>query len=738
MSSAKMNLAASLDSDDSLDDIAMPVRVNSADTGTTSTRTSVAAKTSKHVTIAAYDEDRSDLPSVFQHSTAAADKASSSKAGESAKKVRSAMKVDTTFGKESTVSKTRHSNGSPATSPRHGGNIGSPAWLPSSSSAAAVDTMEVQRDAQIHVLQQKLDQGQLEREAVERQLRLEVDGLKGKLTATMSSFGASDMDAAAVSGVGGSSQMSEYSTKLLKENSDLKRTIAQLSSEVGKLKDESIVATNRNREEVKFLKDTATAEMNEVKRRHNDDLRAVERRQNDAVEALKKMHTSEIEGIKKRSTESNALTQLATQISSTSGSIKLIEEELRSRYQAMELTKEGQFEARERLLSEMENKARERAENAESEQYRLKGIMTHMEQVIANLRSDSIQEKERMRQEHTRLQAMQESLDAERTALQKRVDDELNMLQSRASMVETDTRRASEDKRVMDNSLVEQKRKLEAERAEFAAYIASSSRNAENTVAELRAEEERLNSIRTEIGRERASFEHRKNEAEQELRAAEEKRYALESAKDALNRERMELQRTARDMAASTTHLEQRSQEIQNLENDLRARELALNGGWKEMQRAGAALSKRERELNGNMKQLQVKHVALGQLDNELVTRQVEIASSTRAALRTKKEAAKDQERRDYGDALVAATTVPSSSGVFDASTMMPGRSFDASRRNPKAITAELNLARKALSHARHSLGVATNSKSMTQSFLDDETLFLARMNSAKSNSSQL
>lgn len=50
--------------------------------------------------------------------------------------------------------------------------------------------------------------------------------------------------------------------------------------------------------------------------------------------------------------------------------MKLIEEQLNLRYRTAELAKEGQLEARERLIRDMEEKAKERAELAEAEAFR--------------------------------------------------------------------------------------------------------------------------------------------------------------------------------------------------------------------------------------------------------------------------------------------------------------------------------------------------------------------------------
>ena len=119
---------------------------------------------------------------------------------------------------------------------------------------------------------------------------------------------------------------------------------------------------------------------------------------------------------------------------------------------------------------------------------------------------------------------MQMSLDAERSAFQKRVDEELSMLKVRSKSMEADGRRALENGRVELNSIEDSKRKLEAERAEFASYINASSRAADDTLNNLRAEELRLNTIRDELARERAAFEQRKFDAQKELRTAEEKR----------------------------------------------------------------------------------------------------------------------------------------------------------------------------------------------------------------------
>jgi hypothetical protein len=104
-------------------------------------------------------------------------------------------------------------------------------------------------------------------------------------------------------------------------------------------------------------------------------------------------------------------------------------------FRGLAVAKQGQLEARERLLAEMEESARARAEAAEAEGYRLKGLLVHMEHVVGTRRSQGSEEKERLRQEHQRLEAMQMALEADRIALHKRAADEMAIVKQRQKEV---------------------------------------------------------------------------------------------------------------------------------------------------------------------------------------------------------------------------------------------------------------------------------------------------------------
>ena len=251
-----------------------------------------------------------------------------------------------------------------------------PAWLSGNASPSAASgrvSPGADYEKIVKILQNKLEESVLEREALERNYKLELDSLKRKINSNN-----------AYPDSGQIKQYEEGSAKLLREITDLRRSLSQLEVENSRLKDEATTTTVKNHEELKFLKDKYNNELSAVEKRYNDDIMLIEKRHTDAVALLKKMHIDEIEAIKNRNKDNNVLETLTSQISNASGSIKLIEESLHARYRGLDVVREGQLEARERLLNDMEEKAKERVNASEIEAYKLKGILSHMEQVLTH------------------------------------------------------------------------------------------------------------------------------------------------------------------------------------------------------------------------------------------------------------------------------------------------------------------------------------------------------------------
>lgn len=384
--------------------------------------------------------------------------------------------------------------------------LSNPAWLSSSTpgpktvSSSQSPPQHAERE-HIRVLQQQAEASQLEREAVERQYKLEIDTLKGKLTRGGYTSAIGDEQIR---------EMGEGTVRQQREVSDLRRTIAQLEMEIARLKDEGTLSALRHHEETKYAREKHVQELSDLDRRKEEEIVAIERRHAEAVLALKRIHNEEISAIKERSKDGFALDQLAGQLKSTSGSIKLLEEQLVSKYRGLDAAKDGQMEARERLLAEMEEKARLRAETAEAEGYRLKGLLMHMEHVATSLRSQGSEEKERLRHEHQRLHSMQLALEAERHALQARCSEELSLLKTKMAETEAETQRLNNEKRLHSETVAGAQRALDSDRAEFAAYLMTHTRTAEATSERLAEEEARLSRVREELSRERTLLEQRK------------------------------------------------------------------------------------------------------------------------------------------------------------------------------------------------------------------------------------
>ena len=388
-------------------------------------------------------------------------------------------------------------------------NNNNPAWLGSSSSsikgAASQSQLQSPQHAErerIRQMQLQAEASQLEREAIERQYRLEIDTLKNKLARSGYSAGALSDDQIR--------EMGEGSARQQREMSDQRRTIAQLELEIARLKDEATLQALRHREESKYAAEKQAQELADLERRKDEEVVSVERRHADTVTALKRIHTEELAALRERSKDGAALDQLAGQLKSASGSIKLLEEQLVSKYRGLDAAKDGQMEARERLLAEMEEKARLRAETAEAEGYRLKGLLMHMEHVATSLRSQGSEEKERLRQEHQRLHSMQLAIEAERHSMQARLSEELALLKTRMGEADGEMQKLSHEKRQYAEAVAAAQRALDTDRAEFAAYLSSHSRTAEATAERLAEEEARLSRVREELSRERTLLEQRK------------------------------------------------------------------------------------------------------------------------------------------------------------------------------------------------------------------------------------
>jgi hypothetical protein len=267
-----------------------------------------------------------------------------------------------------------------------------PTWLsPNTSVDLGASTSPLSRskeNAALRHVQEKLEEVTLQKDATERYLRLEIESLKNRLD------GGQDPAQPSTATTGGPSQHSLYASvselNHHERDDELRAKIAALQEENRLLKEESMIDKVKHHRELTHLKERHQADLDLGNIAKVEEIALLEKRHRDTIEALKKIHLDELNAIKQRAKDGVALDQLSSQIAVTTGSLKLIEEQMNLKYRGVDAVREGQYEARERLLIEMEQKAVERAEAAESEGFKLKGLLSHMEQVNAftSTRSD--------------------------------------------------------------------------------------------------------------------------------------------------------------------------------------------------------------------------------------------------------------------------------------------------------------------------------------------------------------
>jgi hypothetical protein len=511
---------------------------------------------------------------------------------------------------------------------------------------------------------------------LENKLLREIEELKVKLTHPQpASFRHAQLEASA-------EEREHYrllqdsNIKYLQEVIDQKRIIAQLESEISRLKDEAIIKARHTQEEMLWVKEKYESEIKDLKIKSSIETEALERRQEDALASLKKLHAHEIESIKERYKSEEKFELIAGQLRSTSGSIQFIEQALQTRQRGVEAMREGQIDARERLLQDLEGKARERAEIAEAEGYRLKGILSHMEHVVGSLREQGSEEKERLRQEHARLQARQTAFEAERSAQQTRNLEELAYIKQRSKEVELELVRLTQEKQRTFEVISEAQRKLGTDRAEFEVFAASSKRAIESAEARLRDEEQRINRARKDMLQDKAALEERRLAALKDIESAEEVKNILVRAQQENESEKAELRRISQSYKAASEEILQQEAVLKEQQESLDEREIALREGFAQMKLAAAELAQRERVIAESTQMLERKRQAVDRADRESMEHRLVSAANFR-----------EWTMRQSGDMALVPQALRTS---HDAPGWAPKSSAEPDGWNPAASAEEI------------------------------------------------
>lgn len=441
--------------------------------------------------------------------------------------------------------------------------------------------------------------------------------------------------------------------KLSLMNNNNERTIIQLEAEISRLKDEININALKFHSNLKESRDKHEVELSDMKVKYDEELKTLERRHKDSIDALNKIHNDELEAVKDRNRSGQVFEQVASQIKSTSGSIKLIEEQLNVRYRSIDAAREGQMEARERLLADMEMKAREKAEQAEAETFRLKGILNHMEHVIDNIRSQSTEEKERLRQEQLRLTTLLSSVEAEKKALQQRNSEELAYIKQKSKELELESVRLLEEKRNFFESIASSQRSIDREKAEFETFANHKRRTLESLETQLHDSEMKLKREKEEFFSDKTSFEMRRREAIASIESIESDKRKLFDEQENLRREREQLKSLANEVQQVMNTISEKEKEIEVHSAGLSEREIVLREGYAQMKQSATILSKREAAVQDSIRLLEDKQMSLEAIDEQLFNRKYKLLPHS------------NRPRDDY-------EPIPSSYATLERSTLVP------------------------------------------------------------------
>ncbi|ETK85061.1 hypothetical protein L915_10040 [Phytophthora nicotianae] len=274
-------------------------------------------------------------------------------------------------------------------------------------------------------------------------------------------------------------------------------------------------------------------------------------------------------------------------------------------------------EARLRVIASLEGSSKRAAQHAEQERLKLAELLRELEAGARNARQGALEDKERLRQEQQRLDALSAHLQAQTAALR---DQEA----THATYMVKQLAEAREDARVYEARLVTRRTQLERDeralyeaRAEFAAFREQIALEIEHEHEELRASRLALEDAWRELRADREDLETELASHEEEFQALENMRQQVQDAEARLAERTQEVVALAEKLDAGTRELLEREQlvaqqaaMVQDTDTSFVSRERSLERGRKEMEA-------REQRLHAQIRQLDTARGRLTQQRRE-------------------------------------------------------------------------------------------------------------------------
>ncbi|RLN54179.1 hypothetical protein BBJ29_008248 [Phytophthora kernoviae] len=269
-------------------------------------------------------------------------------------------------------------------------------------------------------------------------------------------------------------------------------------------------------------------------------------------------------------------------------------------------------EARLRVIASLEGSSKRAAQHAEQERAKLAELLRDLEAGARNARQGALEDKERLRQEQQRLDALSAHLQAQTVALR---DQEA----THASYMGQQLAEAREDARVYEARLATRRTQLERDeralyeaRAEFAAYREQTTLEIEREHEELRASRLTLEDAWRELRADREDLEAELASHEDEFQTLENLREEVQNAEARLAERSQEVVTLAEKLDAGTQELLAREQIVAQQAAVVQGVDTSMANRERALERVKSELETREHRLHVQTRQLDARHEAAG------------------------------------------------------------------------------------------------------------------------------
>ncbi len=352
-----------------------------------------------------------------------------------------------------------------------------------------------------------------------------------------------------------------------------------LEEELGKAKARVLEVEQSLASKTDEFNKTLNAQLTKLKDQHVAELLSKDAE----LQSMKRVHLEELDAVRSAEKSEKELTRLTNELALTSSKLVDLEHKVMKKNSLNDEAKAVQFEARERLVEELEKNSKSQLDRTEAECARLTELLVVMEtnQKSASLSNES--ERVRLREEHARIEGLQMSLKTEADILRQDLSAEKRALREDRASWESTKRQQELHLMSQLDGLDSDRRRLENDRSQFDAERRAKLREEDATFTRLKEEEQRLSMIRAAVSKEESLIKEKLAYVDRATAELSVPQNALLVEKESIEREHARLEKWAaelkkeKDMQAARNRkaaedrkvAENKNIELERLRNDL-------------------------------------------------------------------------------------------------------------------------------------------------------------------------